>query len=154
MFILLHIFLLTPVQRRPGNIFARVFIQEAVQSSPEVIVDFQPVESLSGNPTHITKRGGLHVYTLKVARLLICLTLLALSILSAIVDERRQSDGLAVGALGEWEKVRKHAERPNHLLSKELLDLAMCVTYVGIHRKVLNYLLNSYLNSSMLLYWL
>ena len=93
---------------------------------------------ISAVKDHVGKLGGSAIFFAQLARLVVVLTLLSLSIFSFLQDEEQDSIELeaGLGALGKhWGgKKRKHKKHRGSLLTeREWLDLAMSFTYVCPH---------------------
>ena len=119
--------------RRAQKIWARITRQELQQENrtEEPLLAPRNETDITGDfAQHVEQHGGYVVFSFQVLRLLACLTLLVLSVYTAIKDE-----GGIIGQLKKKGKHgRKHRDRDRPQLSdKEWADLLLSMTYVRLY---------------------
>ncbi|KAF5377185.1 hypothetical protein D9615_006331 [Tricholomella constricta] len=89
-------------------------------------MDLAPEDSAmpGGLRDHVTQHGGNIIFAYKVVRLIGCLTLLGLSIYSAVLSEQMS------GFRASERRKRKHGKSKSGFLTHEWLELSMCMTYM------------------------
>ncbi|KAF8898485.1 hypothetical protein BD779DRAFT_1607278 [Infundibulicybe gibba] len=128
--LLLHIILVSsPVQRIYARITSRGSNPLEQESSSHTYI--QPTGMMAEVREHVATHGGRVIFAHKIARLVGCLTLLGLSVASAIIDESSKGPHERVTIFGKWGKKHKGKTHPSPALSvTEWLELAMCICYL------------------------
>lgn len=110
---------------------------EPLEDEEETAVDHSvatPHEGvLSDLKLHIKLMGGAQIFFYKVLRLLGCLTLVALTIVTLVVDENAKEGSGLIGLLKK--KKHKGKRKPSHsdsFTTEEWLQVALLLTYVCI----------------------
>lgn len=86
---------------------------------------------ISDVKTHIESMGGPTIFAYKVLRLVGCLVLVVLTIVTLVIDEeeREKSDGFGVAR--KKHKGRKKKKSKSGFTDAEWLQVALCLTYVS-----------------------
>ena len=138
--LLLHALLSSKLVRRP---VASKQPSEAIDEEEEEAIT-EPAASphagiINDIKTHVHSMGGPVIFTYKVLRLLGCLVLVVLTIVTLVIDEEQRTGTLGFGVAKKKHKGSRKGKGGAGFTKAEWLQIALGLTYVSINYRIAVY---------------